>query len=206
LIEPPVVRRGESALLRWEALNADRVVINHDIGPVETSGRIKFFPEETTLYELVAEGPGGSTVKQIIVEVLLDSGPQVFEDDLKTRPLAEQFAYFVRPIFFGYDTAELTDEAMRTLEEDATWLKQPDNLNLRFLIEGHCDERGTEEYNLALGDRRAEAVRSYLARQGIGRIRMRTLSLGEERPFDSRQTEEGWSLNRRAQFVLLQAP
>lgn len=205
-IEPTVVRRGDSALLRWEARNADRVVINHGIGPVETSGRIKFFPEETTLYQLVAEGPGGNTTKDIIVEVLLDRQPQVFEEDLKTRPLEEQFAYFVKPVFFGYDSAELTEDARKILDENASWLNQPGSRNLRFLIEGHCDERGTEEYNLALGDRRAEAVRSYLAQHGVSRVRMRTLSLGEERPFDSRQTEEGWALNRRAQFVLLSSP
>ena len=198
-IEPELIRQGESALLTWEATNADRVVIDHNIGAVETSGRIRFFPEGTASYEVAAEGAGGTVVKNVTVEVLPDE--TISEEDLTGRPLREQFERFVQPVFFEYDSAELTPEARAILDASIDWLTRPENRQVRFLIEGHCDQRGTEEYNLALGDRRAQTVRAYLLAAGVGR-RMSTLSLGEERPFDLRQTEQAWALNRRAHFVL----
>ena len=148
----------------------------------------------------MAEGLGGRVMKTILVEVFKDDTLSM--DDLGKLPLEEQFDYFVKPVFFPYDSAVLSEEASSTLAGNARWLAQPENLGIRFLIEGHCDQRGTEEYNLALGDRRAQAVLAYLTRQGIDPSRVRALALGEERPFDLRQTEEGWRLNRRAHFSL----
>ncbi len=199
-IEPELIRRGESALLTWEATNADRVVIDHNIGSVETSGRIRFFPEGTTSYVVTAEGAGGTVARNITVEVLMDE--TVSEEDLTGGALREQFESFVQPVFFEYDSAELTPEALATLEENLVWLTRPEYRQVRFLVEGHCDQRGTEEYNLALGDRRAQTVRAYLLAGGVSDRRMSTLSLGEERLFDLRQTEPAWALNRRAHFVL----
>ncbi len=200
LIVPSLILEGESAMLSWEARNTDRVIINNNIGLVELSGRIKLFPDETTSYDVIAEGLGGTVAKTIIVEVFKDDTLSM--DELRDLPLEEQFDYFVKPVFFPYDSAVLSEEASLTLDGNADWLTLPENLGIRFLIEGHCDQRGTEEYNLALGDTRAQAVLAYLARQGVDLSRVRALSLGEERPFDLRQTEEGWRLNRRAHFVL----
>ncbi len=202
LIVPSLILEGESAMLSWEARNSDRVSINNNIGLVELSGKIKLFPDETTSYNVIAEGLGGRVAKTIIVEVFKDDTLSM--DDLRDLPLEEQFDYFVKPIFFPYDSAVLNKEASLTLDENADWLTRPENLGIRFLIEGHCDQRGTEEYNLALGDTRAQTVLAYLARQGVDLSRVRALSLGEERPFDLRQTEEGWRLNRRAHFILTQ--
>ncbi|MDA2928649.1 OmpA family protein [Acidobacteria bacterium AH-259-O06] len=203
LIEPSVIRQGDSALLRWEAQNADHVLISHNIGVVETSGRIKFFPDETTTYEVIAEGPGGRVAKAVTVDVLKDKTPRISAEDLPSRSLGEQFSYFVKPVFFAYNSAQLSEKAPLRLDGNIRWLTRLENRGIRFLIEGHCDERGTEEYNLALGDRRAQTVMAYLVRHGIDALRMATLSLGEERPFDPRPTEEAWALNRRAHFVLL---
>ena len=200
LIVPSLIQEGESAMLSWEARNSDRVVINNNIGLVDSSGKIKLFPDETTSYDVMAEGLGGRVMKTILVEVFKDDTLSM--DDLGKLPLEEQFGYFVKPVFFPYDSAVLSEEASSTLAGNALWLAQPENLGIRFLIEGHCDQRGTEEYNLALGDRRAQAVLAYLTRQGIDPSRVRALALGEERPFDLRQTEEGWRLNRRAHFSL----
>ncbi len=202
LITPSLILEGESAMLSWEARNSDRVIINNNIGVVELSGRIKLFPDETTSYDVIAEGLGGRVAKTIIVEVFKDDTLSM--DELRDLPLEEQFDYFVKPVFFPYDSAVLSEEASLTLDGNADWLTLPENLGIRFLIEGHCDQRGTEEYNLALGDTRAQAVLAYLARQGIDLSRVRALALGEERPFDLRQTEEGWRLNRRAHFVMTQ--
>jgi len=103
-------------------------------------------------------------------------------------------------IHFAFDSAELTDTAKALLREKADWLKT--NPEKRIVIEGHCDERGTTEYNLALGERRAAAARQYLQDLGISASRMTTVSYGEERPLDPGQNEAAYSMNRRAQFVL----
>jgi peptidoglycan-associated lipoprotein len=97
-------------------------------------------------------------------------------------------------VFFGYDRFDLTAEARSVLERQAAWLRQYPNV--RVLIAGNCDERGTREYNLALGARRAAAVRDYLASLGVAGDRMETVSYGKERPIDPRSNEEAWSVNR----------
>jgi peptidoglycan-associated lipoprotein len=105
----------------------------------------------------------------------------------------------MRDIFFDYDSFELDETARQTLQESAAWLKNhPD---ARVEVEGHCDDRGTVEYNLALGAKRAAAAKNYLVALGIGRERMTTISYGEELPICQEETEECWSRNRRAHFV-----
>lgn len=201
-IEPPSIKRGESALLIWQAQHSDRVTIDHNIGVVDTAGKIKFFPDETTTYRAVAEGAGGRTEKIVTVDVSVGPG-RVSEEDLLQGSVEEQFEQSVKPIFFSFDKATLGSEAKEDLEGNVRWLQREENSHLRFVLEGHCDERGSEEYNLALGDIRAQVVRSYLLEQGVDPSRITAISLGEERPFDSRRTEEAWTLNRRVQFVLV---
>ncbi len=103
-------------------------------------------------------------------------------------------------VFFGYDSAVLTPEGRRTLERQAEWLRLfPEH---SIMIEGHCDERGTREYNLALGERRASAARDYLMAFGINSSRIKTTSYGKERPYALKHNEESWELNRRAVTVV----
>jgi len=116
------------------------------------------------------------------------------------RDLMNQGA--VQTIYFAYDSSELTDAARNTLQANADVLKQYAQINVA--IEGHCDERGTIEYNLALGERRAASVRDYLTSLGLARNRMRVITYGEERPVDPGHSESAWSKNRRAAFVLEQ--
>ena len=103
-------------------------------------------------------------------------------------------------IHFDFDKSDLLAEARATLDRHARTLRA--NPNVKVLIEGHCDERGTEEYNIALGERRAERVRSYLESLGVSALRLRTISYGEMRPNDPRHNEDAWATNRRAHFVL----
>ncbi len=97
-------------------------------------------------------------------------------------------------VFFGYDSFSLTPEARSVLERQAAWLRQYPNV--RILVAGNCDERGTREYNLSLGARRASAVRDFLVNLGVSPARVETVSYGKERPIDPRSNEEAWSVNR----------
>jgi len=108
----------------------------------------------------------------------------------------------LKPVFFDYDSAEVSAEGQKTLDGNAEVLKK--NASWVFTIEGHCDERGTAEYNLALGERRAVAARTYLVSLGILADRIRTVSYGKEFPFDPGHNEAAWAANRRDHFVVTQ--
>ena len=101
---------------------------------------------------------------------------------------------------YAFDSAALSPMAQNILKRKAAWLN--DNSGMSVVVQGHCDERGTAEYNLALGERRAESARAYLVDLGISSSRLSTISYGEERPLDSRSNEEAWAKNRRSQFVI----
>ncbi len=105
----------------------------------------------------------------------------------------------LKTIYFDFDKYNLRDDARRQLEANADILRNNSDMNI--MIEGHCDERGTDEYNLALGERRAQAARSYLESLGISASRINVLSYGEERPVAPGHDEESWALNRRGEFV-----
>jgi peptidoglycan-associated lipoprotein len=106
----------------------------------------------------------------------------------------------LQPVFFDFDSAEISAEGQKTLSADAEVLKRYNTWVVS--IEGHCDERGTAEYNLALGERRALAARTYLVSLGIAPERLRTVSYGKEFPFDPNHSEEAWAKNRRSHFVV----
>jgi peptidoglycan-associated lipoprotein len=105
-------------------------------------------------------------------------------------------------VFFDFNESDLTPEARATLDRQAAWLKKYPNVNVT--IEGHCDERGTREYNLALGERRASAVKNYLVADGIGSARVKTISYGKERPAVLGSNEAAWAQNRRGVTVVTQ--
>ena len=112
-------------------------------------------------------------------------------------PMMEPSEYGVADVFFGFDEYDLSDEAMATLARDARILK---DAGATVLIAGHCDERGTVEYNLALGEKRANAVKDYLVSLGVPASQLRVTSYGESKPFALGHNEEAWAQNRRAHF------
>ncbi|MCF8113983.1 MAG: peptidoglycan-associated lipoprotein Pal [Desulfotignum sp.] len=118
----------------------------------------------------------------------------------QARLQAAKTRFLHQNIHFAFDSAALSETAKDLLKAKAEWLKQ--NPGVSVIIEGHCDERGTTEYNLALGERRASAAKEYLLDLGIGGFRLEIISYGEERPLDPGQTEQAYSKNRRAQFVI----
>ena len=122
------------------------------------------------------------------------------EEKEKTRFERDMFEN--EDILFEFDSAKLSDEAQQILRNKAEWLRE--NSRAQVIIEGHCDERGTNEYNLALGDRRAFSAKSFLVDLGIDQSRLTTVSYGEERPLDLRSVEDASTKNRRAHFVIKQ--
>lgn len=114
------------------------------------------------------------------------------------RMAKEQFGS--EDVYFEFDSAVLTSDSQAMLKKKAGWMKA--NSGTRAVIEGHCDERGTSEYNLALGDRRAESAKTFLVNLGISASRMTTISYGEEKPMDTGSSESAYAKNRRAHFVL----
>ncbi len=125
---------------------------------------------------------------------------QFRDDAARSEMMANRSEFENEDIYFAFDSAALSGTAQQKLREKAQWMRQHPTVSA--IIEGHCDERGTSEYNLALGDRRAESVKSYMVNLGISRSRLVTISYGEERPADPRSTEEAWARNRRAHFVV----
>jgi len=120
------------------------------------------------------------------------------EEAIRLEEKRAQEAFENKNIHFAFDKSTLTEEARVILKRKATWLKNhPD---AKVIVEGHCDERGTEEYNLALGDRRAKSAKNFLVDMGIDSSRLTTISYGEEKPLDPRHNETAWAKNRRAHF------
>jgi peptidoglycan-associated lipoprotein len=122
------------------------------------------------------------------------------EETLKRKELAERESFVNEDIGFEFDRSRLLPEAKVILRRKAKWLRAHNDVSV--VIEGHCDERGTNEYNMALGDRRARSAKTFLVDMGISGRRLTTISYGEERPVDPRHNEKAWSKNRRAHFVV----
>ncbi len=125
---------------------------------------------------------------------------QQLKDQQQARIIEAKSRFLNQNILFDYDSAELTGQAKVLLREKADWLQA--NPSETVMIEGHCDERGTTVYNLALGERRANTARTYLVDLGISARRLGTVSYGEEKPLDPAPTEAAYRINRRAQFII----
>jgi len=149
------------------------------------------------------ENPNASTGRNLGSSVeakRLTSAPSSLEALQSGQSTATPASSPVKDVYFGFDRYDLTEESRATLKANADWLKNTPAA--RIQIEGHCDERGTAEYNLALGAKRAQTARNYLVTLGIGADRLSTISYGEEIPVCAEQTEDCWAQNRRARFVI----
>jgi peptidoglycan-associated lipoprotein len=190
---PSTVDRGQPVELVWTTQNASTVSIE-GIGTVATSGSRKVTPSNSTTYHLTATGDGGSTEASARVTVNIDENT--------TSRLTDQqlFEQNMKDIFFNYDNFDIRPDEKQTANADADFLaKHP---NIKLLIEGHCDERGSDVYNMGLGENRASIVRQVLVDQGVSPDRIRIISYGKERPFcTTAENESCWQQNRRAHFV-----
>jgi len=203
--QPSTIDRGASTTLQWEARNAATVTITPAVGDVAVTGNRSVSPTSSVSYQATATGPGGSASDVARVTVNIPPAPPSAAPPSPRAPdvtTSELFQRNVKDIYFDYDKADIKPESVSVLIGNATWLKA--NGNIRFTIEGHCDERGSEEYNLGLGDRRANAVKEFLTAQGLPANRMNVVSYGEERPVCHEETEQCYAKNRRAHFELTQ--
>lgn len=193
-VSPQNVQRGQTARLSWNSQNASDVTID-GIGAVPASGSKQITATESTTYHLVAKGGGGSTEADARLTVTVPEPKRASISD------EELFAQNVKDIFFNYDNAQIRGDEQAILDHDAQFLAAHQDWNLT--IEGHCDERGSEDYNMALGQSRAKQVMDSLVKQGVKGDAVKLISLGKERPFcTSADNESCWSQNRRAHFVL----
>ena len=193
-VSPSDITQGQSAELTWQAENATDVSIE-SIGTVEANGSKTVNPSESTTYRIIAKGPGGTSDATARLTVNKPAPPVA----TSSPNLQELFRQNVKDAFFAYDSYKLDDETSQLLSSDAKFLQQ--HPELKFTVEGHCDERGSEEYNLALGASRAEAVKQALVAQGVDGQRIATNSVGKEKPFCTDSNEECWHQNRRGHFI-----
>jgi peptidoglycan-associated lipoprotein len=203
--EPTTVTVGQPSSLRWSVTDATSVSIDNAIGEVSPNGRRGVYPTATTTYHLVATGAGGTTAADATVTVSSPPPPASMQNTSQPS-IQEILAKQVQDIHFEYDKSEVRGEDQAILQGDASALKTIFQMDANFIvtIEGHCDERGSAEYNLALGDRRAAATKDALISLGVPGDKLKTVSFGKERPLCTEPTEDCYSRNRRAHFSATQ--
>ncbi len=201
--EPSTIEKGQSSSLRWATTNATKVTITPNVGDMaQMNGSRSVSPGSTTTYTLVAEGPGGSATQTATVTVNDPPPPPPTPKAAVKEDFSSVIARELADISFDYDKSDVREDARGILTRNADKLKQlfadyPTNV---VTIEGHCDERGSAEYNLGLGDRRAIAAKEFLQQLGIGADRLRTVSYGKERPQCTDANEACYAKNRRGHF------
>jgi peptidoglycan-associated lipoprotein len=191
-----VVSAGDQVQLAWRTTDATSVSID-GIGDVPSSGVKTVVPTESTTYHLVARGEGGSAEASARVTV---NAPPAVQVPVSSLSEEQEFKANVQDIFFDYDNYDIRSDAKATLSKDASYLVS--HPELKFVIGGYCDERGSNEYNLALGQNRADAAKNALVTAGVAANRIRVISYGKEKPFCSESNEECWQQNRRGGFTL----
>jgi peptidoglycan-associated lipoprotein len=197
---PANVQRGQSTTLRWSSTNATSLTLAPGVGNVSPEGNTSVTPTDSQTYTITAMGPGGSVTANARVTVTVPPPPP--PAPVAAGPSMEElFARDVKDAYFDFDKADIRPDARSALTETAGFLKS--YTQVKVMLEGHCDERGSTEYNLALGDRRAQAAKDFLVSLGVASDRMQTVSYGKERPFCNEHTEECMQQNRRAHFVMV---
>ena len=196
---PNSIQRGQSATLTWSTENATDVAL--DGNKVDPSGSQTVSPTETTTYHLTAKGTGGTQEATAQVTVIAPTPtptptpaptPTVTDDQL--------FAQNITDVYFDYDKSDLRPDGQQMLARAAQMIKQK---GWKVQIEGNCDERGSTEYNLALGERRADSAKQALIQGGVSADSIKTISYGKEKPQCTESNEDCWQKNRRDHFTLL---
>jgi len=194
---PTVISAGDQVQLAWRTTDASAVTID-GLGDVPSVGVRTVTPAASTTYHLVARGEGGSADASARVTV---NSPPAIETPATSMTEEQDFKAHVQDIFFDYDNYDIrTSDAQPTLAKDADFLLQ--HPSIKVVIGGYCDERGSDEYNIVLGQNRAQSTKTALVTAGVAADRIRVISYGKEKPFCTDSTEECWQLNRRAGFTI----
>ncbi len=194
--DPNAIDVGQSVVLNWRTENATVVTID-GIGPVNTSGTQTVSPANSTNFHLTAKGDGGTTEANVRVTVRVAATPAPTEGDMGSEAAFHQN---VQDVFFDYDSYDLRPDAVSAASKAASYLAA--HPAIKVVIGGYCDDRGSAEYNLALGENRANAARSALVSAGVPASRLRVISYGKEKQFCTEENESCWQQNRRSQFSL----
>lgn len=195
-VSPASITQGQAAQLSWQTQNAGEITID-GVGAVPASGTRSISPASSTTYKLTAKGPGGT--QEADARVTVTNPPPVASVGPSD---SELFAQNVKDLYFDYDKYDVKSDEQAILKADAQFLAA--HPNYKLLISGHCDERGSEDYNLALGSNRADTVRDQLVSLGISSDRIKTISYGKEKPFCTDDNDHCWQANRRAHFAMAQ--
>ncbi|MBM3765630.1 MAG: OmpA family protein [Acidobacteria bacterium] len=205
--EPTAIERGQASSLKWEIAGADSASINQGIGSIGTGANIagnrSVFPSSTTTYTLTARNAGGESSESVTVNVTAPPSKTVTTPAPAKASFGEELARLLKDVYFDFDKSELREDSRSQLTQNADHLKSlfRDYPSGTATLEGHADERGSAEYNLGLGDRRAIAAKEFLTQLGVSADRLRTLSYGKERPQCTDNNEGCWQKNRRVHFT-----
>jgi len=202
-VEPRSIQRGQSATLTWQVANSTDIAIDNGIGAVQANGNRQIFPGNTTTYTLTARGAGGTDTRSVTVEVTAPppppppppAPPKVSGADMLNREAVDAY--------FDYDKSDIRTDARTALMRDADLLKRIFAADPGFsvMLEGNCDERGSAEYNLGLGDRRSTSAKEFLVQQGLPADKLRTISYGKDRPVCTEANEDCYQRNRHVHLA-----
>jgi len=194
---PGAIQQGQSSTLSWTTTNANQVMIT-GLGTVSANGSRSVTPTRSTDYTITATGTSGASVQATTRVTVTEPPPPPSAAPSTTDE--ELFAQNVHDVYFNYDKYDLRPADISTAEQDASFLKS--HPGMKILIEGHCDDRGSAEYNIALGQNRAETLKKALSNDGVDASRVRIISYGEEKPFCTEENESCWQQNRRDHLKL----
>lgn len=199
--EPSTVEKGQSVTLSWTSENATDLDLQPGVGKVEAKGSTTVMPQDSTTYTLDVKGPGGNYSATARVTVTLPPPPPPPPPPPKTEEVSEEtlFDQNIKDAYFDFDKSDIRTDAQQSLTADGEFLKA--HTAVHFTVEGHCDERGSEEYNLGLGDRRATSAKNFLVNLGVSTDRVKTISYGKSKPVCADRNEDCWQKNRRAHLV-----
>jgi peptidoglycan-associated lipoprotein len=193
---PTAITAGDRVVLTWSTTNASSASLE-GFGDVPTSGTKTVTPTASTSYLLTAKGDGGSVIASVRITV---TAPPAVAAPVNTMSAEEEFKANMQDIFFDYDKYDVRGDAQATIARDVAYLTS--HPGAKIFIGGYCDERGSNEYNLALGQNRANSAKKALIDAGVDVSRIRVISYGKEKPFCTESNEACWQQNRRAGFTL----
>jgi peptidoglycan-associated lipoprotein len=193
---PNAIQQGQTLTLVWRTTDASEATIS-GLGTVATSGSQTLSPTSSTSYTITAKGPGGTVEASTRVTVEIAPKPTPLPPSMTEDEL---FAQGVQDVYFNYDKYDLRPNDSSIAQQDASFLEKYNDM--KVVIDGHCDDRGSEEYNIALGQNRAQSLQKALVADGIAANRIRVISYGKEKPFCTEENEGCWHQNRRDHLKL----